>query len=60
MQFYFEGKYEVSKRQWDAVMGGQCMDGDALPPLSPEDARPVVEVSWHEAHNGGNIADISV
>ena len=31
MQFYFEGKYEVSKRQWDAVMGGQCMDGDALP-----------------------------
>ena len=26
MQFYFEGKYEVSKRQWDAVMGGQCMD----------------------------------
>ena len=49
MQFYFEGKYEVSKRQWDAVMGGQCMDGDALPALSPEDARPVVEVSWHEA-----------
>ena len=34
MQFYFEGKYEVSKRQWDAVMGGQCMDGDALPALS--------------------------
>lgn len=49
MQFYFEGKYEVSKRQWDAVMGGQCMDGDAHPALSPEDARPVVEVSWHEA-----------
>ena len=49
MQFYFEGKYEVSKRQWDAVMGGQCMDGDTLPALSPEDARPVVEVSWHEA-----------
>ena len=49
MQLYFEGKYEVSKRQWDAVMGGQCMDGNALPALSPEDARPVVEVSWHEA-----------
>ena len=49
MQFYFEGKYEVSKRQWDAVMGGQCMDGTPSPPLSPEDARPVVEVSWHEA-----------
>lgn len=40
MQFYFEGKYEVSKRQWDAVMGGQCMDGDALPPSAPRTRAP--------------------
>lgn len=50
MQFFFVGKYEVSRRQWDAVMGGQCAAG-ALPPPGPDDARPVVNVSWHEAQD---------
>ena len=49
MQFYFEGKYEVSKRQWDAVTGGQCANGETLPAPTPEDARPMVGISWHEA-----------
>ena len=49
MQFYFEGKYEVSKRQWDAVMGGQCAGGETLPAPTPEDARPVVDISWYDA-----------
>lgn len=48
MQLIFD-KYEVSKRQWDAVMGGSVWMGTPSRPHSPEDARPVVEVSWHEA-----------
>ena len=43
--YYFVARYEVSRFQWQAVMGGACeeaaIDGD-----SP---RPMTEVSWYEA-----------
>ncbi|WP_294624522.1 SUMF1/EgtB/PvdO family nonheme iron enzyme [uncultured Bilophila sp.] len=51
MQFFFVGKYEVSARQWEAVMGGQCAAGETLPAPSPEDALPAVGLSWHEAQD---------
>ncbi|MDR2198811.1 MAG: formylglycine-generating enzyme family protein [Deltaproteobacteria bacterium] len=41
-QLYLMGKYEVTNLQYQAVMYGDCE-------LTPESARPVTNVSWHEA-----------
>ncbi len=44
--YYLIAKYEVSRMQWKAVM-------DAEPPdifsPDPSDARPVTDISWHDA-----------
>ncbi len=42
--FYFIGKYEISRHQWDAVMNNQC---PRTPPTG-EGRLPVREVSWHD------------
>ena len=45
--YYFIGKYEVSRFQWRAVMGGDCPGPDG--PFEPDDARPITDISWYEA-----------
>jgi hypothetical protein len=45
--FYFIGKYEISKFQWDAVTEGRCPSASS--PLAPEDALPVTDISWADA-----------
>lgn len=40
---YWMGKYEVTREQYEAVMGERC------PASSPEGRRPQAEISWFEA-----------
>ncbi|MBQ7739034.1 MAG: SUMF1/EgtB/PvdO family nonheme iron enzyme [Desulfovibrionaceae bacterium] len=54
--YYFMGKYEVSKLQWDVVMQGLNPDGSekdfALPKDLPKDANlPVRHISWFEVQD---------
>ena len=43
--YYFMGKYEVSRFQYNAVMTGKCED----PPYSLNDPRPMTNLSWYDA-----------
>lgn len=43
--YYLIAKYEVSRLQWRAIMEN---DAD-LSKLSPDDAKPVTDISWYEA-----------
>jgi hypothetical protein len=45
--FYFIGKYEISRFQWDAVMEDRCPSAPARP--SPDDALPRTDISWVDA-----------
>ena len=45
--FFFIGKYEISRFQWDAVMEDKCPGWDRL--VTEDDPRPVTGVSWFEA-----------
>jgi formylglycine-generating enzyme required for sulfatase activity len=44
-QYYLIGKYEVSRRQWRAVMEDTCPAG----PPTEADARPQTDISWYAA-----------
>ncbi len=44
--YYLIAKYEVSRLQWKAVMDPEHLD---ISILDPSDAKPVTEISWHEA-----------
>lgn len=43
--YYFIGKYEVTARQWRAVMDGSCPAGT----VAEADARPQTDVTWFDA-----------
>ena len=45
--YFFIGKYEITAFQWNAVMGMSCPDSDK--PLSPDDPRPKIGISWFDA-----------
>ncbi|MCF8051014.1 MAG: formylglycine-generating enzyme family protein [Desulfobacterales bacterium] len=45
--YYFIGKYEVSRFQWDAVMEADCPGWDRL--VTSDDPRPKTDISWFEA-----------
>ncbi|MCB2187648.1 MAG: formylglycine-generating enzyme family protein [Deltaproteobacteria bacterium] len=58
--YYFIGKYEVSRQQWQAVQrwrqGRDAAPAAAsaaapapAPALGPDDARPITDISWFEA-----------
>ncbi|MDR1686482.1 MAG: formylglycine-generating enzyme family protein [Desulfovibrio sp.] len=47
--FYFIGKYEISRFQWDALMEGRCPSPSSPP--APEDALPKTDISWVDAVN---------
>ncbi len=48
--YYLIGKYEVSRQQWEAVRRlGQPQAETQAPPLGPDDARPMTNISWMEA-----------
>lgn len=52
--WYFLGKYEISRQQWDAVMNAIMEDGQEVPAMCPKpgekDANlPKVGISWFEA-----------
>lgn len=52
--WYFIGKYEISRQQWDAVMDALTEDGTEAPALCPQKAGkdanlPKVGISWFEA-----------
>ena len=52
-RYYFVGKYEVSKYQWDLIMTRK--DGDACPAkISEVDAKPMTDVSWFDAIEFGH------
>ncbi|MFH1058856.1 MAG: SUMF1/EgtB/PvdO family nonheme iron enzyme [Pseudomonadota bacterium] len=47
--YYFIGKYEVSRQQWEAIRRlGQAPAGGEAPAPGPDDARPVTNVSWFQ------------
>jgi formylglycine-generating enzyme required for sulfatase activity len=48
MNGYLMGKYEVTQRQWKAVMGGLPPAMSDLPAEFISDDLPVVMVSWHD------------
>ena len=45
------GKYEVTQRQWEAVMGDRpaYFQGGRLPPGVDSGSLPIEQVSWHDA-----------
>lgn len=48
--YYFIGKYEVSRQQWEAIRRlTQPPAGGQAPALGPDDARPITNISWLEA-----------
>ena len=42
-QLFFIGKYEITKAQWAAVMGGGCQA------LKSDSAQPQTDISWYES-----------
>ncbi len=45
--YYFIGKYEISRFQWNAVMDDDCPGWNRL--VTEDDPRPVTDISWFEA-----------
>ena len=47
--YYFMGKYEITRFQWNAIMGSACEKGAQTAVLTPDDPRPMTGVTWYDA-----------